>query len=419
MFGSEILDVAVGMVFVFALVSILCSAIREALETKLKTRAAYLERGIRELLHDPDGSDLARSFYEHPLIYSLFPTRYAPPTERAAPRSGWFRLPSSTWLSSQGEPPVFARVGGLPSYIPARNFAVALMDMAARGRDTSLAASSAGEGALTLAAMRANIGNLRNPPVQRALLAATDLARDDLELATRQVQDWYDSAMDRVSGWYKRSTQVLLFWIGLGVAAVLNVDALAIAQHLYRDDAARAAMVAHAQAAINDTGFLHRSYEQARRDLGTFPLPIGWSGMRIMNPLTTDVDVWPDVLRPVLGWMVTAFAATLGAPFWFDLLNKLMVIRSTVKPREKSPEEGSEDRQRGTDRPGDGRKDERTDRPADRRPSDPGSAPASGGTPAAPADVATDEEERDACGGHADDPVTPDAALPPARGGVA
>jgi hypothetical protein len=35
----------------------------------------------------------------------------------------------------------------------------------------------------------------------------------------------------------------------------------------------------------------------------------------------------------------------MGAPFWFDLLNKIMVVRSTVKPKEKSPEEASEDRQ--------------------------------------------------------------------------
>jgi hypothetical protein len=41
---------------------------------------------------------------------------------------------------------------------------------------------------------------------------------------------------------------------------------------------------------------------------------------------------------------MTALAIALGAPFWFDVLNKFMVVRSTVKPREKSQEEGSEDR---------------------------------------------------------------------------
>jgi hypothetical protein len=46
-----------------------------------------------------------------------------------------------------------------------------------------------------------------------------------------------------------------------------------------------------------------------------------------------------------LGWLVTALAIMLGAPFWFDVLNKFVVVRSTVKPHEKSPEEASEDRQ--------------------------------------------------------------------------
>jgi hypothetical protein len=47
----------------------------------------------------------------------------------------------------------------------------------------------------------------------------------------------------------------------------------------------------------------------------------------------------------ILGWVITGFAISLGAPFWFDLLNKIMVVRSTVKPHQKSPEESSEDRQ--------------------------------------------------------------------------
>jgi hypothetical protein len=55
---------------------------------------------------------------------------------------------------------------------------------------------------------------------------------------------------------------------------------------------------------------------------------------------------FPIILNSLFGWLLTAVAVTFGAPFWFDTLNKIMVIRSTVKPREKSPEEYSEDRQR-------------------------------------------------------------------------
>ena len=72
MLGSTILDVAIGIVFVFLLVTLLASAMREGLETWLKTRASYLEAGLREVLRDRDGTGLVKQFYNHPLIYSLY-----------------------------------------------------------------------------------------------------------------------------------------------------------------------------------------------------------------------------------------------------------------------------------------------------------------------------------------------------------
>ena len=56
MFGSEILEVAVGLALLFLIVSLICTAAREGLEAIMRTRAMDLERGIRELLDDPDGS---------------------------------------------------------------------------------------------------------------------------------------------------------------------------------------------------------------------------------------------------------------------------------------------------------------------------------------------------------------------------
>ena len=75
-------------------------------------------------------------------------------------------------------------------------------------------------------------------------------------------------------------------------------------------------------------------------------LPIGWSDVVAGNwPAGNEWGgVWRRTVASLFGWLLTAFAVSLGAPFWFDALNKIMVIRSTVKPREKSQEEGSEDR---------------------------------------------------------------------------
>jgi hypothetical protein len=69
-------------------------------------------------------------------------------------------------------------------------------------------------------------------------------------------------------------------------------------------------------------------------------LPLGWNSQ---DARTVPRLAWPWVLK-VLGWLLTAAAISLGAPFWFDVLGKFMVVRSTVKPHEKSPEEGSADR---------------------------------------------------------------------------
>ncbi|MEY2930593.1 MAG: hypothetical protein RL033_1342 [Pseudomonadota bacterium] len=330
MLGSGILEVGIGVVFVFLLVSLLCSAVREALEALTKTRAAYLEYGLRELLHDPSGSGLAKAFFNHPLIYGLYSGSYEP--GRTDRRPGWLE-----------------KGRNLPSYIPASNFALALMDMAARGPRTDLVSSDPAGPPLSLANVRANVVNLDNPAVQRVLLTAIDSARGDLDTARANLEAWYDSGMDRVGGWYKRSTQ----WIILGIAILLvvagNINTIVIAGYLYRNDAARAALVERAKAAVGDTEALKLTYQQTTEALDELQLPIGWTNGVIAGrrenaspektavtpakPLTMHdvLAVLNDALVVTFGWLLTAFAATLGAPFWFDVLKKVMVIRATSK----------------------------------------------------------------------------------------
>lgn len=393
MFGSEILDVAVGVIFIFVLVSIICSVVREAMEAWLKTRAAFLEHGIRELLHDPKAEGIARSFYEHPLIYSLFAYKYKPGSATKRPSS-------------------FTNGSTLPSYIPAQNFALALMDIAARGRTTDAVSSDPASPRMSLEAMRLNLENIGNPAVQRVMLTAIDSAQGDLAQAQANIEAWFDSGMDRVSGWYKRSSQWVIFWVGLFVAVSLNINPITIANYLAHDDAARATVVARAQAAVNGPNDAQRNYYAARSELDSLRLPIGWErgwGAPIQGP--KGRGPWNTVLGPLLGWLLTAFAAMLGAPFWFDVLNKVMVIRSTVKPHEKSPEEASEDRL-PPPRP------VLVDAAAAA-----GVAPARAANPAPPPEQAIytprdPDSNKDGCDVEVAT-VTPDDALPPAEGGVA
>lgn len=361
MFGSEILEVAVGLALLFLIVSLICTAAREGLEAIMRTRAMDLERGIRELLDDPDGSRLAKTLFDHPMIYALFGGKYDPDNLR-----------QTVTLTGEGERfhMRFLKRRNLPSYIPAGHFAAAIIDIVARGPSTPPpypvpdAQPPVPLGtALSVDALRSAAASFPNEKIKRAMLSAIDFAEGDLAKVKVNLENWFNGTMDRASGWYKRRTQVILFFMGLFAAAALNIDAIEITKRLYHDDPLREAVVAQAErvaeagkdAAGNPLFLQGKDLPELREELDSIGYPIGWWNW------------WPDpqsrpddCIKPVeckrtlptaiklqigLGWFITALAAMLGAPFWFDLLNKFMVIRSTVKPHEKSPEEGSEDRQ--------------------------------------------------------------------------
>ncbi|MGQ7856636.1 hypothetical protein ACUN24_20555 [Pedobacter sp. WC2501] len=375
MFGSNTIEIAIGLILVFMVVSTICTAIREGIEAKFKTRAAYLEQGLRQLLADPGGAGLASTLYGHPLISGLF--------------NGPYTAGNNASLD------LFARGGNLPSYIPAKNFARAMMDIAANGKDIALN-NSESTPVLSLAEMRSNISNIGNPQVQRILLNAIDLAQGDIQVAQDNLESWFEGSMDRISGWYKRSTQWVIFWIGLSVAVLLNVNTITIVDYLSSNDTARKVLVEKASSVSADSASMKLSYELANRQLGELALPIGWKAtdFSFEFPEMKGSTVAVAVLKSIFGWLITALAATLGAPFWFDLLNKFMVIRSTVKPNEKSGEEGSKDNKAAT--------------PTIILGTGPAPLPEAGGAI---------EEHGDCCGIQSGDD-TPDEDLPASKGGV-
>ena len=328
MFGSTVLDVALGVPFVYLLLSLICSALREGVEARLRSRSLQLQRGIAEMLP----GELAARLYQHPLVSSLYEGPYPAAPAQSSDRFvalRWVKATVSSWRSGHD-------ATNLPAYIPARSFALALLDLAARGSVGT--AQAGGQAPLSIESVRAGAGGLHDARVERALLMAIDTAEGKFEGAVANVQAWYDASMDRVSGWYKRETQHILFWLGLSMAVALNVDTIALVRHLATDSQARASLVTAAvQAASADVPAADSSgrLKATRERLDGLNLPIGWNASRI-EPVA--------LLAAIPGWLLTAFAITFGAPFWFDALNKLMVIRSTVKPHEKSGEEGSEDR---------------------------------------------------------------------------
>jgi hypothetical protein len=388
MFGSEVLEVGVGVTLILLFISLICTAAREALEIGLRTRAADLERGIRELLKDRDGTGITRDLYSHPLIQSLFLGDYDP-GKLVSKNGGVTKYMARAARSS------------LPSYIPAGNFASAILDI--------VRTKAGGTDPLSAASLRDAVGKLEDCNLRRALLSALDGAENDLAAVKSNLEMWFNGTMDRVSGWYKRRTQTILFVIGLVAAITLNVDIITVAQRLSQDKAMREGIVSQAESIVSsqanksvsaddktdgsqakklakagdktDTSQAKSagdktdgsqaksagditdkapppppSFTELNRQLELLGYPIGWQWeANSLMPLAAHQACQRkgkkscalqtgDWLLMAVGWLVTALAVMLGAPFWFDVLNKFMVVRSTVKPREKSREEGSEDR---------------------------------------------------------------------------
>ncbi len=363
MFGMKTLDVGIGMALMFLFVSLICSALREFGEALFKTRAASLERGLHEMFGGSTGGaltdELVTDFYEHPMITALYTGPYA----QAKP-VGWQKFV-----------PGFARTE-LPSYIPSENFARTVLQLARQraGYDS--------RPDVAVTNLRIWIGNTPDTSLKKALRTALDTANNDLVKAEDHLKQWFNSTMDRVAGWYTRRTQVWLFFLGLGCAVVMNIDAITVMKSLSTDDKLRDSVLTvagnvlasdapddtidpgaiGASAAATDAptpAELKTKFDNikvAAAQMNEVAWPIGWSNGWRPTPqdrvfhagLSKGADTDPGLAAwfydnplVILGWLVTAFGVTFGASFWFDVLNKFMVVRSTVKPSEKSPNEPS------------------------------------------------------------------------------
>jgi hypothetical protein len=315
MFGSAIIDVAVGLIFVYLLLSLVCSALGEIVAQLLKLRSKTLAEGVQRILTD---DAVRQKFYSHPLINSL------------SKKFGNNQLPS-------------------PSYIPSRNFALALLDVVAPAGEKIGEKPDPSDPKKELpvfadvhdfAQVREKITNLPEGEIRTALLALFDSSRDNLEQACKNVEAWFDAAMERVTGWYKRKSRVILIIVGFVLAFAMNADTIGIVSSLWKNPVLRQDIVVSVNrylvtvdTAANSIGpaDLKESLKQLQKridEMSELQLPLGWS----METLPKNAN-W---FWKIVGLIFTSLAISLGAPFWFDLLNRITKLRLTGDVPKKS-----------------------------------------------------------------------------------
>ena len=243
MFGSAILEAAIGTTVVYILLSLCCLVINEWITRLLNLRSRILEKEIRQLL----GPRLSAALAAQPLIHGTFDgKRY-------------------------------------PNYIPTSTFALALMELA-----YEYTPGTKGDPGVTRVKTQWAEGEF-------ALLDSLRLAATSMGPIQTRIEKWFDLAMEQASGKFKRIANAVTLGFSAVIVGAANVDTIAIASHLY------------------DGALTHSATHFA----------ILWAGSQ------------PWHLK-LAGLALTWAAVSLGAPFWFDVLNKLVNLRQTGLPPDEN-----------------------------------------------------------------------------------
>ena len=379
MLNSGIIDLAIGMAFIFAATAGLASVITELISRFLGLRGAYLLLGLRELL---DSKDTA-------VVLGTAETDFGnarklvtgAPGDHPEPPSATGALLGSPILGSQGMVGTMAakdltvesatakvkasgngkagpigllrgwsRRRKLPSYISARSFAEAVVGM--------VIPDAAGQ--TNMVEIQNAISRLPDSPMRTSLGSLAANAGGDIAKFRASIENWYDDHMARVSGWYKRRTAWITFGAGVILVLLFNINAVTIGRALYSDSATRSAVSAVATqgnpcpaSSPNQQSCLS-SLEKRVSDAAQAGLPLGWGivpactapnakcGWLEQHGITTPGDGSPwQVILALIGFLATIVALTPGAQFWFGLVVKLNSLRSSGPPPASSASSAS------------------------------------------------------------------------------
>jgi hypothetical protein len=348
MSSFPILDLVIGIIFIYFLLSIICSSAVELFLSIFKSRASMLENWLKQIFNlpalDSEGKPLNMSVGEAIMNHCMV-----------------------TALSKKGKS---------TSYIDSENFVSALLDkitIAPSGVNNMVEFPPANLAGYITAIQNSTVlsGELKrtilifaNEASQAAAARSTASAItapvvSELELFRDRLEKWFNTNADRLTGTFKR-TKALPLTIIIAVIMVisLNMDSIQISKYLYNNQAAAKELATTAMntfqnyknqidkvlkkdsfnnsANASTISELNARTLQLKKDmdnLHALDLPIGWKAANVKDE-QTFMDYF---VKHLAGWLATILAIMMGAPFWFDILNKISNLRGAgPKPASNS-----------------------------------------------------------------------------------
>ena len=288
---DAILEIAIGLILTWLILSVATAEMQDIIGSLFNKRAKFLEKSILDMFRGETA--FVDEFYKHPAIKALYKKGFGGKLKK-------------------------------PDYIPNAVFAEAafgvFVNLGVDEKDLQ-------DGDISVSKILRQVDeiNKRNPdlgyfvrkimPDFEGIETISKLRQAETKAVELKInaEDWFNTAMTRASYLYKEQAKLAAFLIGLGFALAFNIDSIHITQELWREPTLRQSLVAQAQVASVDTGPVSVSeFEEYYEDL---KIPIGW------DAVPADVEGW---LIKALGLLISGLAAMQGAPFWFELLKKLL-----------------------------------------------------------------------------------------------
>jgi hypothetical protein len=304
------------------------------------------------------------------------------------------------------------KISNKPSYISPEFFSKALTDILKEraGNPNKSNIKQIQDGLVKYEEVHDKIENAETMKFIQSLLAD---ANNDIEKFKAGLETWFNETMKRTTGWYKKQSQRITFIIGLVLAVTFNVDTISIVKKLSNDPNAAKSLAdlsaKYVEAHKDSTGRLiiadqdsaARLFAEAKKQVdedinnANSIIGLGWNipqntcnctknaliskqdssscktclikisscsiyktknkkGISILNTLGKVryvICMACSSGRRLLGYLLTALALSLGAPFWFDLLNKLIMLRGSISNKATSASSGKKDKKTNNNTP--------------------------------------------------------------------
>ena len=280
MSGLQAIDVGLGLMFIYLILSLVCTAANELIAGLLQMRRRNLEKGLKSLLTHEGDANLLEIFKNHALLKSLYGEKFK------------------------------------PSYLPPGIFASVLLDLIHPADPHT---------PRQMADIREGINRFpNNSALKHTFRVLIHDAENDIQRLRRNIESWYNEAMICVSGWYKTKTQYIIFFIALVITGLANADTIQLAKAFSQDPQLLAAVVIEAKkitasANLKETSSDIQKLKEIMKPLEKSGIPLGWEEFPSGNR---------EWVSKIFGLFITALAVSLGAPFWFDMLKKVVNVRA-------------------------------------------------------------------------------------------